>query len=210
MMRAGELTLERAEFEIGIPVQEWEGDCYAIASRIVFDCGLAGRAVYGHWTGPVSPAGFWADRAGLPFQRHGWIALSEHEGDDRVLDPTRWSFEAADPYLYLGPPDAYDLGGNVFRHQNERPCPPVGSWQMPRQAKRRWRLRLQPDEASYVRALSEHRIDPTRIDLGQLHWLANLSLITLGEMAEPILAAIVEAGHSAHIPLDNRLAVLGP
>jgi hypothetical protein len=40
-------------------------------------------------------------------------------------------------------------------------------------------------------------------------WLANLSLRRLGEHAEPIFRAIVDADHAAALPLDNRRKVLG-
>src|SRR5262245_4545237 len=107
-----ELTLGLLEEEVGEPAEDWEARCYEIACHAANIIGPEATAVYGHWLGPVSREGYWAQRAGHPFIPHGWVLLR----DGRVLDPTRWSFEAVQPYLFLSVPGPeYDEGGNKMR-----------------------------------------------------------------------------------------------
>jgi hypothetical protein len=82
------------------PTKDWHGQCYAVACAIVKAGIVKGRAVYGHYLGPVAETGHWAERRGQAFQRHGWIVLE----DGRILDPTRWSFEDDEPNFFLFDP----------------------------------------------------------------------------------------------------------
>lgn len=101
-MKPEDLTIEAVEKAIGIPSGKWHGRCYEVACLVVKAKLVHGTAVYGHYKGPVAKTGYWASRQDQVFQRHGWIVLD----DDRILDPTRWSFENKKPYLYLfEPPD---------------------------------------------------------------------------------------------------------
>lgn len=105
--------------KIAGPTATWEGNCFAIASKLAPMFG--GTAVYGHWLGEISDKGWWKHRAGLPFCNHGWIVLpNQHgkyvRGEEIIVDPTRWSFEAKKPYIWKGRNDGtYDEGGNSFR-----------------------------------------------------------------------------------------------
>ena len=83
---AGDLTLAQAEAALGEPAARWEMRCYEIASRLVHARAVEGKAVYGHWRGPVHPA---APFTSVVVVRHGWINLP----DGRICDPTRWVFE---------------------------------------------------------------------------------------------------------------------
>lgn len=95
-------TLAECEKALGEKAETWAGRCYEIASRIVKAGLVDGEAVYGHWIGRVHPRSYFGKRANLPFVAHGWVLLK----DGRVLDPTRWAFEAVEPYLFVGePPD---------------------------------------------------------------------------------------------------------
>ena len=108
MHKPEDLTIEICEKGIKEPAHKWHKRCHEIAHRIV-DAGLVeGSVCYGHYLGPIDPDGRWSNREGLAFQRHGWILLP----DGRILDPTRFSFENKDPYLYIGEnADEYDEGG---------------------------------------------------------------------------------------------------
>ena len=69
--------------------------------------GVQGVRKDGVWTGPKGKLwgmrGRWRqDAQGRPV--HVWIELP----DGSVLDPTRWAFEGAWPYVYSGPADCYD------------------------------------------------------------------------------------------------------
>ena len=97
----GPLTIEALEAALGIPVGDWDG--YETALAIV-DKGLSdGVAVRGHWTGPIEePDVVEASADGrVP---HGWILTPT----GRILDPLRWLFEDAAPYVYEGAADYYE------------------------------------------------------------------------------------------------------
>jgi hypothetical protein len=83
---------------IGIPTSEWAGNCYAIACALVKANVVQGTAVYGHWTGAIHRNSYFRDRRHLPFCPHGWVLTD----DGYVVDPTRWTFEAKAPYIYVG------------------------------------------------------------------------------------------------------------
>lgn len=102
-MRPEELTIPLIEKAIQWPVATWEGNCYTVACAIVEAGLIKGRAVYGHYKGPVADTGYWAKRKGQLFQRHGWIMLE----DDRIMDPTRWSFEDKEPYIAIFEDDVF-------------------------------------------------------------------------------------------------------
>jgi len=200
-------TLQQAEKVIGEPAPKWIARCFEIAFKLV-DRGLVeGVAVYGHWLGPVAPKTHFSGRQVLGFVQHGWVLLP----DGRVLDPTRWGFEGVAPYLYVGPSDYYDEGGNRFR-MSRLGSPPV----------------FDPDEETveldqyvlsdgaawtFVENLlglndSFHMADePGTITREQLFWLANVDPRKLGGHAKAIYAAIEKLDEIALIPIDNRLAV---
>src|SRR5688572_27046285 len=99
------LTVSQVEKAIGVPVDKWSGNCYSIACSILRARLVKGRPAYGHWLGPVHPKSPFYSRSRAPFQRHGWIVLEERGAHAQrpglVLDPTRWVFEAAEPYIYV-------------------------------------------------------------------------------------------------------------
>lgn len=117
---ADKLTIKEAEKIVGAHASQWHGNCFGIASKLAPV--LGGTAVYGHWLGQISPkATFWKNKMNLGFAQHGWIVLPNASGkyipeQEQIVDPTRWSFEAKQPYLWTGDNDGtYDEGGNGFR-----------------------------------------------------------------------------------------------
>jgi hypothetical protein len=174
----------------------WVAQCYGVALSIV-GSGLAeGRAAYGHYYGPIARGSHFEPHAERPFQRHGWVLLA----DGRILDPTRWVFEAVEPYLCLIAPSdqrhaQYDEGGDRVRSTMGSPAPP---------AEPAARLLLGDlDEASalVVADLIGH-LPP--VSHQQAAWISSRSLLDLGDAARPILASIDDAGWSAFIPVDHR------
>jgi len=162
-------TVSACAKAIGIPAVDWHGKCYGIASAIV-DAGLVeGRACYGFYYGPVDPTGYWREQASRGMQRHGWIQLP----DERVCDPTRWSFENVEPYLHLGAAGTeYDEGMNRIAEATMQPCPISDSQD---------ELQLMPlstRAASAVQVLTEHktRLCATGLSVTshQQFWIANL------------------------------------
>ena len=97
-------SLERA---LGLRAWEWPGHCFEIAHALVAKVGIDGRPVYGFWTGPVASTKFFDGTARKV--RHGWVVTR----DNRIVDPTRFVFECAAPYLYIGPNDHYRGGQSI-------------------------------------------------------------------------------------------------
>lgn len=200
-----ELTLRDAELAVGERAPAWAGRCYEIAFALAESGVVDGEAVYGHWLGPVA-RGTKFDR-GAPFVQHGWVLLP----DGRVLDPTRWVFEGRRPYLYLGPPDHYDEGGNRFRTAVSRPVP---DWD-PSEARFRFTKSVLPSAAwgrvESVLRLDRYYDDPEyeigTVCLGQLFWLANLDPARLEPHAAQVYDALRAIGQDALIPIDNQRMV---
>jgi hypothetical protein len=97
----GSLTIEGLENALGVPVDDW--DAYEAALTIIEKRLSDGIAVRGWWTGPIAePDEVDADDRGRV--AHAWILTPT----GRVLDPLRWIFEDAAPYIYEGMSDHYD------------------------------------------------------------------------------------------------------
>lgn len=203
--------LSECEERIGVPAERWVARCYEIASRIV-EAGLVeGRVVYGHWLGPIDPKSVFGSKRAAGFCQHGWVILS----DGRIFDPTRWVFEGKAPYLYAGPNDHYDEGGNQLREKFRGP-PPVFD------PDERQVVFTPTDLSAPVWAFVEDLLgllrqfrgpeppEPGAVTFRQLHWLATCPPNRLGVHARPVFEAIARKGCRAFIPIDNRLAVLGP
>jgi hypothetical protein len=205
-------TLAQCERAIGKPAIEWGGHCYEIACAIIDAHLLPTKAVavYGHWRGPIADNSIFTAWRAATFVQHGWVLLP----DKRVLDPTRWAFEGASPYLYTGPSDYYDEGGNTFREAL-----------MPANAPR-----FDPDERiihftrhamptrtwnfveRLLRLLEElpDNCEPGDVSINQLSWLANRNPDHFGPHGLHALAiyrAIFAVGEGGLIPIDNRRRV---
>lgn len=202
------MNVEQTAETIGIPVDQWPGKCYGIACELVNKRLVNGSPRYGHWLGPVSddcPVDRF--KSGGPFQRHGWIELCNSLPDGQsgeIVDPTRWVFEGVEPYIYTGPNDHYDAGGNQWRAIMERPCPAY-NWDGKRTILDVWKY----SHAAHVFMMEElFNLSPGITD-EMAFWLANLALPRLGRHAPAIYRALVDAGLGARIPIDNRRMVLG-
>lgn len=178
---------------IDVPVDKWPGNCFYIASKMV-EKGLAkGSPTYGFYHGFVSDKSVFG---GKVFVRHGWV-MSE----TKIVDPTRWVFEAVEPYIYTGPKDDsdYDMGANAFKHQILQPAPEFDekdAYKMPEN--------LIPMMQNMLNT------DRDEIGVSQLIWLASNPLDLLGNEACSLYRWIVdEVGMPGFIPIDNRLFVLG-
>ncbi len=207
MIPVEKLTVRDAERAIGERSVRWHGRCYEIASALVICKAVKGKAVYGHWVGPIAATGYWKDRRGMPFVHHGWVKLP----DGRVLDPTRWSFEDVKPYLYLGPPDHYDEGGNQIRAamMANRPPPPfrTGGKDI---YERRWRSVMELElKTEVIDFLMEKLGQPKGITREMMFWVANLPPDWLEPYTKEIYKELVRQDQGPWIPTDNRRMVLG-
>src|ERR1041384_5251924 len=175
---------------IGLPVERWPGNCYSVAALCITKGVVVGRLQFGMWLGHIAKASVFKGR---PMARHGWILLP----DGRIWDPTRWVFEAAEPYIYVGKADCYDPGMNFLREAKMHPPPPVA--------------RIRPFTMRLSNDANEHVADLLKVvgwngELGkeQLFWLANVPLHLLQPHARAIYREILRFGFGAYIPIDNR------
>ncbi len=189
------------------PVEDWAGRCHEIACKIVWKGIVQGSIRYGHYLGPVSRRSFFASKRHLPFIRHGWIEVATNQ----IIDPTRWVFEATDPYIYEGENDFYDTGGNRLREMLE--APPPGYHDRPAGVQESWFQPVPLDVPELTELWIRDRLnlprDAPHPNLNQVAWLANLSVNRLGIHAPWIFSAIKDAGHQTLIPIDNYDLILG-
>lgn len=201
-MKPAELTVEHLEKFVGMPAEQWHGLCFEIATAAAKLLGNGSVAVYGHYLGEMDPEGYWGPRSELPFVHHGWVRLA----DGRVLDPTRWSFENVEPYIFRSA-DAhhpeYDEGGNEWRHAMMRPAPT-------RQPGAKT-ARLQADAETLSMLTSwlgrtEVKVGDGWADLtiDQIFWLANAPYDLFGSYVFQVYEAICLAYSPEAIPIDNR------
>lgn len=190
-------SIKELESLIKIPTIEWPGRCHEIATAIAnLDC-VDGRAVYGHYLGFVSKdSKLFGNRNGLPFQRHGWVVMT----DGKILDPTRWVFEDIDPYIFYSENTngEYDEGGNKWRMANLGDCPKFD--------KKEKCLDLTITDESVIDEITLLLGVPAttkKASLNQMFWLANLSPEKIGDYCKRIYEWLNAVGLKALVPLDN-------
>ena len=190
--------LKALEEATKLPTSEWHGKCYQMACAMVNHKIAVGDPVYGHWLGPIDPTGYWKERHGSPFVQHGWVLVP----NGTIIDPTRWSFENVDPYIYIGPADHYDEGGNALRLSFERPCP---TYVKPEDVTKDYQKTVSLDglkepALSFVLVMMGN---PPGITSEMLFWLANLAPQRLGEHQDAIYSFLLDVELQAAIPMDN-------
>jgi hypothetical protein len=201
-----DLTLAHVEERVGGGALDWEGNCFAIACVVAELLGGRASAVYGHYTGPVDPGGYWSP-APHGFHQHGWVRLP----DGRVLDPTRWSFENVEPYLYLGEADHYDEGGNDFRDLFRGP-PPPWRWDPKDSKTRPVALTTVTDRSDPVYVVIARILGRDQVRFGeclvitaeQLFYVANTHYDKLAPAQPEIYYAFEQAGWLQAVPIDNQ------
>lgn len=188
------------EDAIGVKVDKWRGHCHEVASMILGAKLVAGKLRYGHWIGPVHPKSMFA-KYPHGIVRHGWI----ERADGTIVDATRFEFENAEPYIYVGKNDYYDAGGNRFRMDNLKPAPDFDD------RERQFILKSVRAYNGFVKKRIDYRIIgcDVIITLKQAFWMANAPLSVLGKSAKDVFEALIEMGLGAFIPIDNRHIVLG-
>ena len=187
-MKPEDLTVEDLEIETHIPSYKWHGKCTLIAHSAHGFVG--GHEVYGKYEGRVDEDGYWGDRRALP-NNHGWVLLD----DGRVLDPTRWSFENVEPYIYIGSDEDYDEGGNRMRSVFQRPCPSAEDGQP-----------LANLKEVFASAPLFERLTKTpfeKITRDQACWVANLSYDELDLAVASIYETLIANKMKVYIPIDN-------
>ena len=196
------ITIEQLEKEFGLPIKKWAGKCYQVA------CAAAklikgAEPIYGHFLGEVKEGTMFHTSALAGFVQHGWVQLP----DGQILDPTRWVFEGAKPYLYHGPNDCYDEGGNALRMAlmggppEFDPDEDIINIKPHMLATKAWvfveeRLGLED-------ALMYEGYEPGDITKEQLFWLANQDPRKLHGHARAIYAMLEGLDMKGFVPIDN-------
>jgi len=187
-MEPEELTIEMLEEAWGEPADKWHGKCSQLAHAAIGVLGH-GHYAYGHFLGDVDPEGFWSV-CGLGLQRHGWTLLD----DGRIVDPTRWSFENVEPYIYIGENGGdYDEGGNGLRSLLRTPCPSAEG--------EACNLKEVMCSSSLFEKVTDTPFD--KITRDQALWVANMPYTELGFAVAPIYETLIANGMKVFIPTDN-------
>jgi len=183
---------KRIAKKIGIPVLDWPGKCHQIARLLLKHNIVKGTLCYGHYHGYIHPNSPFGGRS---FTHHGWI-----ESAGLVIDPTRWVFDQAAPYIYIGPKtDEYDFGGNRVRRLFLRPCPEADpSYPL-------YDYSELGEAAPVIAVLTQTK---GRLHVGQLIWLGSLPIDMFEGCEKEIYQWICNQGLKAAIPIDNRRLVL--
>jgi hypothetical protein len=193
-------TVKEAELALKIPTIMWKGDCYGIVVDFLKRRLVKGRAAYGHWLGPISTKSIFSKRRHMPFVRHGWIVTKK----GKIIDPTRWVFEAKKPYIFYGDNSKgyYDEGGNKYREANldEAPIFDIMENKYPI-------VLSEPADEHLHELLCQDPRD--EICMSQLLYIGNLSPNTLGIFCKEIYQWIKNIGLKALIPIDNWIMIMG-
>ncbi|MCP6718844.1 MAG: hypothetical protein KJI71_01250 [Patescibacteria group bacterium] len=178
------LIISEIEKKINKTTDEWIGQCYYIATLFELHKIIDGIAVYGLWTGNIHPKSMFA---GNLVSRHGWV----RKKDDTIVDPTRWVFENANPYIYVGENDFYDEGAQSLRKITPPP-------------------RFDPTEKRVEINFSDERLEKhfklmcqtKEFDIMQIFWLANQSPSDHGRQKNKTYKLLSKLGFKAFIPID--------
>jgi len=186
---------------IGVPLRDWPGNCFGIASRLL-ESSLLDRVSaehgglilsYGQYTGPIGKGNLFSHRS---FSHHAWLESPE----GYVIDATKFVFTNGPAALWAGPTDDYDLSGARLR-ETAMPHPPEEDG-----------ITVSVAETSddFVAALDRllgsgsQTSETGRVSHNRLRWVANLPLERLGTDAAAIYDALAVLGMAGFIPIDNR------
>jgi hypothetical protein len=195
-----EFTIEAIEKQCGEPASAWVARCYEIACHAakLYDGAVA---VYGHWLGDVEPESFFGSSRMLPFIQHGWVLLA----DGRILDPTRWVFEAVEPYIWAGENDgSYDEGGNGWRKAMHPDAP---AYDPHEEQVDRTKVGMLEWVALVRLAMGEQADMQEPLCFPQLLWVANLPPADMGALAPDVYRALDKMKLLSLMPLDNRRTI---
>lgn len=177
---------------IGVSLDQWPGNCMAIATACVKHGVVKGRVVYGMWHGPIDRRSRFAGRS---FTHHAWVAVDAKT----VFDPTRWCFDRpAAPYIWQGVPgEEYDEGGGRLTMAYRSPLPPSPMG-------RKLCMALPPELAAYVER--ETQSPCSAMPMSRLGWLLKVPPQMLPEPGA-LYAEVKRLKMEALVPIDYRRAV---
>lgn len=199
-----ELSIQEVALLIDLPLENWPSNCYCIANKIVKallndDCAAA---VYGVYYGPVSEE-CKIFRQGV--NRHGWIVMR----DGRIVDPTRWVFEASPPAISVFVPGTEEFETEA-QHYDEGAEALSGLLAYPRDKESEQVHALPADLGRMLQLLAQFKAGPElrltgMLSTQQLAWLAKLPYSLLGpKVAHAFYSWLSSKCLEALIPLDYK------
>lgn len=204
-----ELDIYYIAQRIGQPVRTWPGNCHGISELVVKalhadEVALDARVARGHYLGEVHARSFFGLRGKrIPFIPHSWIVTEA----GLLIDPTRFAFESSDrdPFIHIGKATdpEYDEGGQTLRASMMGAPPDYNP------DERVLPVQIEGKTGYWIAEQTGFQYPPFVMTYSLAMWLGNLPVPYLGVHARPIFSALVDAGHGAIIPIDNRRLVLG-
>lgn len=193
------IPVGRVERMIERPTEDWKGACHQI-SALLLDRGVCeGKLRYGHYLGYIAPTSIFA-KVDVGFCRHGWI----EQKDGTIVDPTRWVFEDAKPYIYIGANNnEYEFGGNEMRKVDGAP-EPSGKMSTVKVSKALLK-QLQEIFGCEFQVSDNGTIE---MAVNQLFWLANANPKILGKVVKEMYEEFDRLDMGAFVPCDNFNAVM--
>lgn len=183
--------------KIGIPLNEWEGNCYGIACQMLVHDVLEGRPCYGHYHGEIAPNTLFSDR---PIVQHGWIETK----DGYIVDPTRWVFENVSPYIFTKKKSLakeYDEGGQRLLKLTMLPIPDHDSSKTV--------CSIDDEKMAFlISSMLKRKNIQNNLTMMECHWLGKQPLDILGDNAKNLYQFMINKNQSAWIPLDNKLKIM--
>ncbi len=183
-------SIQEIEQIIGVNSKDWIANCYGISDSFLKHNIVQGQLCYGKYYGYVSDQSYFHEHS---FPNHGWI-----EHDNKIIDPTKWVFEAIKPYIYVGKIDRkiYDLGSNKLRKALRRPAPDFNP--------NIKSVQIQEHHINFIFSffLQDKKYRDT-VSLDQISWIASLSLDELSQFARPLFQWLQKNRLNAFAPIDN-------
>lgn len=192
------LDIDAVANEINDNKENWVARCFEISSAIVNSDLVEGKAVFGKYYGKIHKDSFFNNSS---FPNHGWI-LTKH---NYIIDPTRWVFEATEPYIYIGEVDnpEYDRGSNILKSLLS-PLSKAPSFDDSGRI-----IEIEDKEIEDILyQLFKDKKEPNKISINQALFIANTSLLDLDTSAKPIFQWLSDNGLKAFIPIDNYETVM--
>jgi len=170
---------------IQVPLNKWPGNCSLIATLVMKTFPIEGqRYARGIWRGPTHHSSIFGSRA---LSGHSWTVLQ----DGRILDPTRFAFEAAEPYIYLGPSDFYDEAGMNLRTGLRSSAP---------QNRLDGNIEVNDRQTQVLSGFQICCMD-NRVHVEDLHWVATAPVTDLNK-AKPLYEVLEALNFRSLIPID--------
>lgn len=199
------LSVEDVAELIAIPLNEWPGNCFGVASKLVEALEWDATAVYGHYLGPIAATCTMFSPNCVT--HHGWVLTKQGV----VVDPTRWVFEDVQPSIAIYEPwvadseelSQYDEGGEQWLRDNPKPVPAFdASMKKASLLEGEGGVALQQFVSSYMSFASMKKEELTELSLNQIVWLANQPYTKLGTSAKLVYEWLVSIKRKGLIPID--------